>query len=535
MARLFRLASSTVVEPLVNSWSAYSHNVSPLAGGLTTHHYQVPNLRQYLASPAAHVEACRNPKLRAGRFVNIPVERANEVQALLNQTTMEYKDNLELAQALLRFQNWLTATNTAGLALAPLYQKVPDELRGYVELFYDYFSRPAVRVIEPLLYESKYYKPRLQSLRIFSLSDDRDRDFIFSTPRLPSPDEIHWQASFSDPRLDVLFGLDSEPKPFDAIRDLLGLDRTSDGALERLLTEDACPNPKPAMTDDMVRIRHFGHACVLIKWKGVSILVDPCIGTCIAGGDIGRPSFDDLPKYIDFALITHNHHDHFALETLLRIRSRVGCMVVPRAFGLYYGDVSLALLARKLGFRNVVELDALERIELPDGEIMAIPFFGEHGDLPHAKNAYVVRCGSQRTLFAADSDCLEPCLYEHIRNVLGPIQNVFLGLESVGAPMSWSCGAFFPVKPTVRQDESRRQHGCDAERGMQLVQALQAQRLYVYAMGLEPWYEWLLGLAYTEDAPQILEMRKIIELARNRGMQEARLLTAPCEVLLHGG
>jgi hypothetical protein len=70
---------------------------------------------------------------------------------------------------------------------------------------------------------------------------------------------------------------------------------------------------------------------------------------------------------------------------------------------------------------------------------------------------------------------------------------------------------------------------------MQLVQALQAQRLYVYAMGLEPWYEWLLGLAYTEDAPQILEMRKIIELARNRGMQEARLLTAPCEVLLHGG
>jgi hypothetical protein len=128
-------------------------------------------------------------------------------------------------------------------------------------------------------------------------------------------------------------------------------------------------------------------------------------------------------------------------------------------------------------------------------------------------------------LFAADSDCLDPRQYEHLAGILGPVQTVFLGLECVGAPMSWTCGAFFPVKPTMQQDQSRRQHGSDSERGMRLLRAIGAQRLYVYAMGLEPWYEWLLGLAYTDDAQQIKEMKKILVEARNAGLQDARLLS----------
>jgi hypothetical protein len=270
---------------------------------------------------------------------------------------------------------------------------------------------------------------------------------------------------------------------------------------------------------------------VLVEWQGVNILVDPCIGVRPEGAARDRPSFDDLPGHIHFALVTHSHQDHFALETLLRIRHKLGCLVVPRAFGLHYGDVSLKLLARRTGFRNVVELDTLERLPIPDGEIVGVPFLGEHADLPHAKTAYVVRAGEQRMLFAADSDCLDVRQYEHVRRALGPIQHVFLGLECVGAPMSWSCGAFFPVKPSTEQDQSRRQHGCDAARGMRLVHALQAQCLYVYAMGLEPWYEWLLGLAYTDEAEQIRQMRKIIEAAQDDGLH-ARLLRAPMQLVL---
>jgi L-ascorbate metabolism protein UlaG (beta-lactamase superfamily) len=531
MTTLFRLKANTVVEPLANSWVAYSHNVSPLSASLSVSHYQIPNLRQYLASPASSIEACKNPKLRAGRFVNFPEERAHEIKSFLEHTETEYKENLSLVRELMRFQNLLVATGTTGLPLAPFYTKLPEELRGYVELLYDYFTRPSVRVIEPLLYESKYYKPYLQSLRLFSLNHDRDRDFIFSTPRLPSAGEIHWRVPFDDPRVDKLFKLDVEPKPFEEIRELLGLDASSNGVLAGLLDEHAPPRPE-AWTGDGARVRHFGHACVLIEWKGASLLIDPCISVHPSEGDAGRPSFDELPERIDYALITHNHHDHYSLESLLRIRHKLGCLVVPRAFGLHYGDVSLKLLSQRLGFPRVVELDTLERIPLPDGEIVAVPFLGEHADLPHAKTAYVVRVGTHRMLFAADSDCFDPRQYERLREILGPVRSVFLGLECVGAPMSWSCGAFFPIKPTVQQDQSRRQHGCDAERGMKLVEALQARHLYIYAMGLEPWYEWLLGLAYTEDATQIQESKKIISMAQNRGM-DAKLISAPTELLLH--
>jgi L-ascorbate metabolism protein UlaG (beta-lactamase superfamily) len=540
MNELYRFSRSTVVEPLVNRWSACSPCIAPLTASLYANHYQLPNLRQYLESPEVAVEACRNPKYRAGRFVNIPAHRAQEVKAFVEQTEKEYADSIRLAREMLRFQVLLNTQAAAGLPLAPLYGKLPDELRGYVELLYDYFTRPMLRVSEPLLYESRHYRPHLQSFRLFPLASDASREFIFSTPRLPSPQAVDWPVPFNDPRVDELFRLDAQPRPLAHIRELLGLRAADDALLAQLV--QACPAALPAAPpapppEGAVRIRHFGHACVLVEWQGVSILVDPCFG-CVprepapAAGGAARLSYEDLPAHIDFALVTHNHHDHYSLETLLRIRHKLGCLVVPRAHGLHHGDISLKLLSRRIGFRNVVELDTLESIPLPGGRIVGVPFLGEHSDLPHAKTAYVVEAHGQRMLFAADSDCLDARLYQHLADALGPVQTVFLGLECVGAPMTWSCGALFAIKPTLQQDQQRRQHGCDAERGLKMLQALKAQRLYVYAMGLEPWYEWLLGLAYTDDAPQIREMRQILVQARQAGLREARLLASPCTLVL---
>jgi L-ascorbate metabolism protein UlaG (beta-lactamase superfamily) len=540
MNELYRFSRSTVVEPLVNRWSACSPCIAPLTASLYANHYQLPNLRQYLESPEVAVEACRNPKYRAGRFVNIPPHRAQEVKAFVEQTEKEYADSIRLAREMLRFQVLLNTQAAAGLPLAPLYGKLPDELRGYVELLYDYFTRPMLRVSEPLLYESRHYRPHLQSFQLFPLASDASREFIFSTPRLPSPQAVDWPVPFNDPRVDELFRLDAQPRPLAHIRELLGLRAADDGLLAQLV--QACPAALPAAPpapppEGAVRIRHFGHACVLVEWQGVSILVDPCFG-CVprepapAAGGVARLSYEDLPAHIDFALVTHNHHDHYSLETLLRIRHKLGCLVVPRAHGLHHGDISLKLLSRRIGFRNVVELDTLESIPLPGGRIVGVPFLGEHSDLPHAKTAYVVEAHGQRMLFAADSDCLDARLYQHLADALGPVQTVFLGLECVGAPMTWSCGALFAIKPTLQQDQQRRQHGCDAERGLKMLQALKAQRLYVYAMGLEPWYEWLLGLAYTDDAPQIREMRQILVQARQAGLREARLLASPCTLVL---
>src|SRR5262249_15565395 len=157
-----------------------------------------------------------------------------------------------------------------------------------------------------------------------------------------------------------------------------------------------------------------------------------------ARGGCERFTYRDLPRRLDYVLITHNHCDHFVLETLLRLRHRIECLVVPRSYGLLHGDVSLKLLTRKLGFKCVIEVDAFDSLPLPDGEIIAIPFLGEHGDLAHGKTAYVVCSGPVRILFGADSNCLDRKMYERVRNYTGPIDTVFLGVEPVGAPLSWS-------------------------------------------------------------------------------------------------
>jgi L-ascorbate metabolism protein UlaG (beta-lactamase superfamily) len=525
----YRLDNSTVIEPLVNRWVAWPHVLSPVPYSLHLQNYQLGLLRSYLEDPKVHAQACRNPKLRCGAFIDIPEERAPEVAAFLARTEISHSENLKLAHSLIEFHNYLIA-EAKGQCLEPYYVKVPHELRGYVELIYDYYNRPTVRCLEGMLYESPYYNKELQSFRLFRLKRDDGRAFFMNTPRLPAADQIEWSVPFDSPLVDELFRLERAPQPLGYIRELLGLKPDADDLLRPLLTSAAAPARPPA--GEGIRVRYFGHACVLVEWNGVSILVDPSVGVMTDEGVIPRYTYHDLPARIDYVLVTHGHQDHFCVETLLRLRHRIGCLVVPRSFGVHYGDISLKTMARKLGFKDVVELDTFESIPLPDGAIVAIPFMGEHADLPHGKAAYVVRAGTEQILFGADSDCLDRQMYEHVYRVLGAVQTVFIGLECVGAPLSWSCGSFLPVRPEFSYEQSRRYKGCDAARAQTMLNALGAERLYIYAMGLEPWLEYLLGLALTEDSPQITEAKKLLAAVRDKGYEEAKLLFGQDEIHL---
>jgi L-ascorbate metabolism protein UlaG (beta-lactamase superfamily) len=528
---LYRLSGPAAAEPLVNRWVAWSQALAPVASSLHLRHYQLNLLRSYLQNPRAHEEACRNPRLRSGRFVDIPEARAGEVAEFIAHTERVQAANLKFAASLIDFHS-LLVEQAQGLSLDPFYARLPEELRGYVELVYDYYHRPTARVIESLLYESACYNPRLQSFRLFPQESDGSRAFFMNTPRLTDGAAIEWETPFDSPSVDEFFRLDARPQPLGCIRELLGLRPADEKRLLPMLTAEPAP-PRPVWNGGPALARYFGHGCMLVEWNGATILTDPCVGVAPAGG-VERYSFADFPDRIDYALVTHNHHDHYALETLLRLRHRIGCLVVPRAFGLFYGDISLKLLSRKLGFPNVVELDALESVPFEGGEITAVPFLGEHADLPHGKTAYVVRMGAERVLFGADSDCLDPRMYEHLRLALGPIETVFLGMECVGAPLTWSGGSFLPRAPSADIDQSRRYKGCDARRASAILDAVGATRVYIYAMGIEPWYEHLLGLAYTEDSPQLQEARRLIAEARRDGKREADILIGKREFLLTG-
>ena len=526
---MYRLNASTAIEPLVNKWVAWSNVLAPVVSSLHLRNYQTSLLRSYLDNPQSHAEACANPRLRSGRVVDIPAERATEVKDFLLNTEAEQADKLQFAESVIAFHNQLS-NQADGLSLDSYYEKLPPELRGYVELVYDYYDHPIMRFFEGLLYGSRYYKKELQSFRLFRQDDDR-RPFFMNTPRLPQPEEIHWDVPLESKQVDQLFQLDTTPQPLGYIRELLGLPSSTENSLLPLLTTEQLPEYETWKGTEP-RIRYLGHACVLIEWNGVSILTDPCLGVTPSAVSSDRFTYENLPDRIDYVLITHAHHDHFCVESLLRLRHRIGCLVVPRSNGTFYGDLSLKLLAQAIGFSHVIELDALESISVSDGEIIGIPFLGEHADLPHGKTAYVVRAGDNRMLFAADSDCLDQEMYRHIRRVLGPIQTVFLGMECVGAPLTWTGGSLLPRQPKHSISQSRRYKGCDSNRGFCLLEAVGAERLYVYAMGLEPWLEFLLGLAYTPDATQIKEAQRFLRLAREAGLMEAQLLSGKHEIHL---
>jgi len=526
----YRLSESTLVEPLVNCWSAWSFLIAPVPASLHLLQYQLPLLQSYLDDPTFHAAASQDLSLAGGAFVKVSADRASEVESLLENTKSHLSHNLELAQSLLEFQSWLVA-NAHGSSLTPCYQRIPSPLRGYIELVYDYLNRPSLRCFENILYRSHYYNSHLQSLRISRLDRDDARPFFLNTPRLMERDQIDWQVPFDAPQIDQLFRLDEQPQSFDAICQLLGVNGQSRERLLCMLTDQpqVCPQK---WRQDSVRIRYFGHACLLIECQGISILTDPFVGVVPVKGGVERFSYHDLPEEIDFALITHNHQDHNSVETMLRLRHRIKCLVVPKSYGILYGDISLKALFHRIGFRNVVDLDVLENLQLPDGEIISVPFLGEHSDLAHGKTGYVIRLGRRRVLIGADLDCVDRRVYENVRGAVGRIDTIFLGTESVGAPLSWINGPLLPKRPSRDEEESRRQHGCDAKRAMDILEVLGANRLYNYAMGMEPWLEHLLGLGLSENSPQFQESEKLLAKAKARGFVDAKRFFGKAEVIL---
>ena len=527
---LYRLADSTAVEALVDSWVAWPHTFSPVTYSLHLLNYQKKTLLSYLKHPELHIKSSSNPQLLGGAFVNIPVERTADIQQLLERLEIEHSDDLTLAEELINFQNLLDK-EAVGQCLDGYYQTMPDSLRGYVELLYDYNSRPIVRCIESLLYQSKHYKKHLQSLHLFTQRHDRMRPYYMSTPRLPDEHSIGWSIPFDDAKIDELFKLDSQAQPLTAIRELLGLAPADDAKLLTLLTDQA-PQPAEAWQGAGTRIRYFGHASALIEFNGVAILIDPFLAVQPSEGGIDRFTFKDLPAKIDYVLITHGHHDHFVFETLLRIRHKVGCLVVPKCSGIFYGDISLKLMAHQLGFMNVQEVDPLDSIAVSNSEIVAVPFLGEHNDLPFAKSAYLIRAGNKQILFAADSNCLDKRMYENLCAQRGAVDIVFLGMECIGAPLSWVYGPLLPKLPDYKLCQSRRSNGSNAEAAMNLLGAVKNRQVYIYAIGREPWLQYFMALEPDDNDAYMQEIGKLMEVCKAKGFLEAKRLYGKDEIFI---
>jgi len=515
------LKPSVVVEPLISQWYAWSYLIPPATAARYLAHSQIPVMESFVAAPQVHGAALKDPAMRGGPFIHHGPSRVPEIQALLEKTRTEQGALLALSEAIASLEA-LLANHPAGASLEPLYPQIPEALRGFVELVYDPQHRASIRLMEGLLYRSDYYDPSRQSIAL-QLGNSDDRAFVLSTPRLSERESLQVNLPFCDRTWDRLFAMRHTPQFVQQMAADLHLDGPQIERFANLFTPTP-PRPRSPYTGDGVRISYFGHACVLIETQDVSIFVDPLVSYDQPNG-MARYSYADLPDTIDYALITHNHQDHVMLETLLQIRHKIRHLIVPQGQKGSLIDPSLKLALQQIGFHQVQTLDELDTLPLADGEIVSLPVLGEHGDLNIAtKTAYWIQLKGRRILCAADSNNLDPHLYQHLHHLLGDLDVLFIGMECDGAPYTWAYGPLLtqPVPHALAQ--SRRLNGSNAERAIALVHQLQPQQVYVYAMGQEPWLTFITSISYTDDSAPIQESAQLVAHCRQMGLESERLL-----------
>ncbi|HYG63550.1 MAG TPA: MBL fold metallo-hydrolase [Thermoanaerobaculia bacterium] len=517
------LKPNVLTEPLVCNWYAWTHLLQPVTAGMNVVDRHLAIMKSFVQAPQVHAAAVKNPAMVGGPFISHPPSRAKDIKALMDRTLQEQAELIALAKAVKELDD-LLRNEAKGYSLEPLYPRVPEMLRGYVELVYDLNHNPSFRLLEPLLYRSQYYRTDLQSFALTLSEGDKERPFVLSTPRIEEEGVLFIHRPFNHEGIDELFRMKASPRPYGHIKELLGIQDGADEELFRTFFTTERPAPYEAYDGDGLRTRYFGHACILIEGRGFSVLSDPVISYDYHA-DLPRYTYADLPDFIDYVVITHNHQDHVLLETMIQLRHKIGTVVVPRGGGGSLQDPSLRLVLQQLGFKNVREIEELETIELEGGgALTGVPFLGEHSDLDiRTKMAYMVKVEAGSVLLAADSCNIEPRIYEHVQKITGDADILFLGMECDGAPLSWLYGPLMTRPLDRKLDHSRRLSGSNYERGIDIVTRFGCKEAYVYAMGMEPWLKYIMAKDYTPDSDPIVASDRLIEDCRNRGLVAERL------------
>jgi len=519
----YYLKLNVAIEALIDRWYAWSHLVSPATAALNIQDRHLKIMESYIKNPKIHAAAVQNPKMLGGPFIDYEGGRVEEIKNLYDNTVNKRSSLLEFGNAIIELNNVLQK-DAKGYSLNTLYEKVPDILKGYVELVYDLNNNPNFRLYEYLLYKSDYYDESAQSISLQLVEADDSRSFVLSTPRLNDKNLIHLDIPFKSDVIDELFKMKKTSGDYNKIKEKLGISDEQEILFKQFFTKEA-PSTFEHYKGSGVRTRYFGHACVLVETSKVSFLVDPVISYDGYETEVNRYTINDLPDEIDYVLITHNHQDHILLETLLQLRHRIKNIIVPSSGKGSLQDPNLKLMFNTIGFNNVIELDDMESIDMEDCQITGIPFLGEHSDLDvRSKLCYHIALHNDlKILFAADSCNIEPAIYQNIHKVVGDIDVLFLGMECDGAPLSWLYGPLLPEKLDRNKDLSRRLAGCDFEQGKSLVDIYNPKNVFVYAMGLEPWLVFISSIKYTDESRPIVESNRLIEECRSRGIDAERL------------
>lgn len=500
-------SSNLYLEPLIYNWHAWLGIMQPLSMGLELNIRILKSLRSFLKAPHQHLKYANDPKFSGGPYIDLPATDCDKVERLLLNVEKNTESYFSIAKDYLNFQKTLQNT-MQGESLEAAYERVPSSIRSFVELNYDLNHNPIVRIIEPLLYK-QLFDEKIQHVVISERVTDK-RPFVIHTPRFETDNNIIVNLPFSSNVYDAIVNASHQSVHPEELLEKLNIPNHKHKLFNTFFRHapDSSEHTNEYLGDS-VKVRYFGHACVLFQCKGLNILTDPLL-TSQTGSD--RLTYSDLPEKIHFVTITHAHQDHFSIETLLNIRHKVETIIVPKNNAGSIADPSMKLILKHLGFNNIIEIEELETISIDSSiKITGIPFWGEHGDLDiRSKIGYYFDFIGKRYLMLADTKILNEKAYELALADLPEIDVIFIGMECKGAPFSWTYGPLFlnPISNAI--DQTRRLAGSNASDIKKLIKIVKCKKLCIYAMGMEPWLSHILGLTYDHDSIQLNEANSLI-------------------------
>ena len=218
--------------------------------------------------------------------------------------------------------------------------------------------------------------------------------------------------------------------------------------------------PPPAPPDEF-ELRWLGHAGLLVRWQGVTLLLDPNAALrCTVSRRVMRPPADVANiGPVDAVLISHAHYDHLNLDTLMKLPS-IGFTAVPEGAEVYF-DAAQAAHAHPRAVRRhePFRVGALEIIPVP-----AAHNGNRFHPLRSRKPAvgYVIR-SSTRTLYVA-GDTARHNEFEEIRGRYHPDVAVL------------PIGAYLPRLPL-------KYHHLNPEEAVEVAVLLGVERVVPYHFG----------------------------------------------------
>ncbi len=108
--------------------------------------------------------------------------------------------------------------------------------------------------------------------------------------------------------------------------------------------------PIPAIKSDLKKLSveddfivWFGHSSYLLQLSGVRFLVDPVFDKASPVSFVNRPfagtdiyKAEDMPDYIDYLIISHDHWDHLDYNTVKRLHGKIGKVICPLGVGEHF-------------------------------------------------------------------------------------------------------------------------------------------------------------------------------------------------------